>query len=355
MSELTQVGVGIIGLGFMGATHFRAFQAAHAVGFQCRVIAVCDRSAERLTGRVDVMGNIDTGHSERLFDPTRLRTCREPRDLINDPRVHLVSICTHTDTHAELAIAALKAGKHVLVEKPVAIRSEDARRVAAAVSESGRLCMPAMCMRFWPGWTWLRDRIRDGRFGKVLSASFQRLGVTPSWSPEFYGDASKSGGPLFDLHVHDADFIRWCFGPPQSVQSTGSTSHVTTLYRYDAERGPRHVVAEGGQDCSPGFGFRMRYVVAFERATADFDLTRTPTVLLHRDGRSEPVELPHATAYDGQVRHLLDAILGARANSDLVATIDEAVDVAELLEAEVQSLESGMPVVIGGAALAANA
>lgn len=346
MSELTQVGVGIIGLGFMGATHFRAFQSAHAAGFQCRLIAVCDRSPERLTGRVDVMGNIDTGHSERLFDPTRLRACREPLELINDPRVHLVSICTHTDTHADLAIAALAAGKHVLVEKPVSIRSEDARRVAAAAKQSGRLCMPAMCMRFWPGWTWLRDRVRDGRFGRVLSASFQRLGVPPTWSPEFYGDASRSGGALFDLHVHDADFVRWCFGPPMSVQSTGSTSHVTTLYRYAQDRGPRHVVAEGGQDCSPGFGFRMRYVVAFEKATADFDLSRTPTVLLHREGRSEAVDVPGTSAYDGQVRHIIDAILGARSGGDLVATIDEAVEVARLLEAEVRSLESGQPVTI---------
>lgn len=355
MSELTQVGVGVIGLGFMGATHFRAYQAAQGAGFQCRVIAVCDRSPERLTGRVDVMGNIDTGRSERLFDPTKLRTCREPRDLINDPRVHLVSICTHTDSHADLAIEALRAGKHVLVEKPVAIRSEDVRRVAAAAADSGRLCMPAMCMRFWPGWAWLRDRVRDGRFGRVLSASFQRLGVPPSWSPEFYGDASRSGGPMFDLHVHDADFIRWCFGPPRSVQSTGSTSHVTTLYRFDADRGPRHVIAEGGQDCSPGFGFRMRYIVAFERATADFDLSRTPPVLLHRDGRSETVEVPSTGAYDGQVRHVLDAILGARKGGDLVATIDEAVGVAELLEAEVQSLETGLPVAVGEADIAAPA
>jgi predicted dehydrogenase len=347
MSELTQVGVGIIGMGFMGATHFRAYQAAHAAGFQCRVIAVSDRSPERLMGHGDVVGNISTGHGERLFDPTQLRTCKDPRDLLSDPRVHLVSICTHTETHVDLALAAIRAGKHVLVEKPVAVRSEDARKLAAAVRESGKLCMPAMCMRFWPGWTWLRDRVRDGRFGKVHSAVFQRLGTVPTWSPEFYGDPARSGGSHFDLHIHDTDFIQWCFGPPRRVVSTGSIMHVTTLYQYDADRGPRHVVAEGGQDCSPGFGFRMRFTVAFEKATADFELSRTPTVLLHRDGKSEPVELPHGTAYDGQIRHLLDAILGARGDADLMATMDEAVAVTELLEAERKSFETGEPVAVG--------
>lgn len=343
MSELSQVGVGIIGLGFMGATHYRAFLAAQDAGFQCRVIAVCDRSPERLTGRADVMGNIDTGHGERLFDPTRLRVSREPRDLLIDPRIHLLSICTPTDSHADLAIAALRAGKHVLVEKPVALSSTEARRIAETARETGRLCMPAMCMRFWPGWTWLRERVRDGRFGPVRSAVFQRLGSAPTWNPEFYGDPARSGGSLFDLHIHDADFIRWCFGPPIAVASTGSLAHVTTLYRYP-DGGPRHVVAEGGQDHAPGFGFRMRYVVAFEKATADFDLGRTPHLLLHRDGTSEPVDLPAGAGYDGQIRHIVDAILGARTNADLLATIDEAVEVTRILEAERQSLESGQAV-----------
>lgn len=340
MSELSQVGVGIIGLGFMGGTHYRAYEAAQNAGFQCRVIGVCDRSPERLTGRADVLGNIDTGHGERLFDPTKLRAAREPRELFADPRIHLVSICTPTDSHADLAVAAMRAGKHVLVEKPVALTGGDARRIAAAARETGKLCMPAMCMRFWPGWTWLRDRVRDGRFGPVRSAVFQRLGSAPTWNREFYGDNSRSGGSLFDLHIHDADFIRWCFGPPRAVVSTGSLAHVTTLYQY-GDAGPRHVAAEGGQDHSPGFGFRMRYIVCFERATADFDLGRSPQLQLHRDGASTPVDLPAGAGYDGQIRHILDAILGARSNADLLATIDEAVGVTEMLEAERRSLEGG--------------
>lgn len=347
MSELSQVGVGVIGLGFMGSTHFRAFQAAQEAGFQCKIIAVSDRSPERLRGHTDVLGNIDTGHAERLFDPTQLRTCKTPGELIGDPRVHLVSICTHTDSHVDLAIAALKAGKHVLVEKPVALRSIDVKRLAAVAAETGRLCMPAMCMRFWPGWTWLRERIRDGRYGRVTSAVFQRLGTAPGWARDFYADVNRSGGSLFDLHIHDADFIRWCFGPPREVISTGSLMHVTTIYRYDPDRGPRHVVAEGGQDFAQGFGFRMRYIVGFENATADFDLGRTPSLMVHREGRSEPVDLPRGAGYDGQVRHMLDAILGARGNCDLLATIDEAVGVTEMLEAERTSLEKGVPVPVG--------
>ena len=102
----------------------------------------------------------------------------------------------------------------------------------------------------------------DGNFGAVRSASFQRLTSRPVWSPEFYGDYGRSGGALIDLHIHDTDFVRWCFGEPDSVDTAGGLDHMTTLYRYPS--GPSHVVAEGGWDPTPGFEFRMRFVVVFE-------------------------------------------------------------------------------------------
>lgn len=334
------VGVGVIGLGFMGATHVRAYQSAQNAGIGCRVVAVSDSRPERLLGMVAGAGNLDSGSGsagDRLFDPAQVRTSAAPSGVIDDPEVDLVSICTPTDTHVELALSALRAGKHVLVEKPVAIRSVDVERVAEAAARSGRLCMPGMCMRFWPGWDWLREAVRDGRYGRVLSATFQRLGTVPTWSADFYGDVSRSGGTLFDLHIHDADFVRWCFGPPSAtrgVRSTGSVSHITTQYLYDAGMGPSHVVAEGGQDHQPGFGFRMRYIVAFERATADWDLSRTPTLLLCRDGRAEQIDLPRETAYERQARHMIEAVRDGWTADRLRATMAEAVEVTRMLEME---------------------
>ncbi len=343
------IGVGVIGLGTMGRTHLGAYYAAEADGLPCHVVAVADASADRLAGRAPSSGrgdNVVTASSDQslLFDPARVRAYADPAALLADPGVRLVSICTPTDSHVDLALAALKAGKHVLVEKPVALRSADVRRLADAARASGLLGMPGMCMRFWPGWTWLRERIRDGTLGPVLSASFQRLGTPPDWS-SFYADVARSGGPLVDLHIHDADFIRWCFGEPTEVVSTGSVQHLTTLYRFP--NGPKHVIAEGGQDLTPGFGFVMRYIVAFEHATADFDLTRSPTVRLARAGKSEAVEVPVMAAYDAQIRHLVGAITSGSNPDSLRATLGDAARTAALLEAERESLESGRPVRFG--------
>lgn len=335
-----EIGVGVIGLGFMGSTHVRVCQAAAEAGFFCRLVAVCDSSIERLSGAAGSSGNMGTGEGPRLFDPGVTRVCRDPAELLAERSVDLVSICTYTDSHVDLAVKALRAGKHVLVEKPVAATAEGAERLADAARASGRLCMPAMCMRFWPGWDWLRERIIDRAFGRVRSATFQRLGSQPTWARSFYGDFSRSGGALLDLHIHDVDFIHWCFGAEGAawtVSTTGSLRHLTTQYRF--EGGPEQVTAEAAWDLAPAAGFRMKYLVNFENATADFDLGRTQRLIVHDAAGSHPVGLSPLTGYDGEMRHMLAAIRDGR--RDLAATVEEAVAVMRMLEAERKSMESG--------------
>ncbi len=344
-NETKPVRVGVAGLGFMGATHIAAYQAAAKAGFPCKLVAVADRKASRRRGELwDVGGNAvsDVSAQQLAFDASQVRGHETADALINDPDIDLISICTRTDTHVDLAVRAMQAGKHVLVEKPIALKPQDVRKVIDASTATGKLAMPAMCMRFWPGWNWLKDRIADGKYGKCHSATFQRLASQPNWSP-FYSDGARSGGALFDLHIHDADFVQWCFGKPASVTSagrvgsTGAIDHVTTLYHY--ENGPAHVVAEGGWDHAQGFAFRMRYVAVFEHATADFDLTRSPQLLLCQNGESKPVELENLSGYDGEIRHMVSAI--AKGEKKLLATMEDAEAVTQLLTAEQESVRGG--------------
>jgi predicted dehydrogenase len=338
------VRVGVIGLGFMGRTHVVAYRDADAEGFRNQLVAVCDPDPARRAGRVPV-GPIPatTDLTGRLFDPREVEGHERPEELLARADVDLVSICTYTDTHVDLALAALAAGKHVLVEKPVALRERAAARLAAAARAARTLCMPALCMRFWPGWSGLRDAVADGRWGPLRSAVFRRHAARPAWASAFYADTERSGGALFDLHVHDADFVRFLLGPPRSVLATGTPDHLTAVYRYDAP-GPAHVVAEGGWDHDAAFPFRMAYTVVFERATLDYDSTREPPLRLFRDGVEQPVELPPGNGYDGEVRHLLGAIARGAGNGGLLSTCDDAEELTRLLVAEQRSLGSGVAV-----------
>jgi len=337
------IGVGVIGLGFMGRTHLGAYNAAAAAGLPCRVVAVCDADPSRLTATAAATGNLPGAVGDRpLFDPERTATYTDPAALLADPSVGMVSICTYTDTHVPLALAALAAGKHVLVEKPVAVTAAEARRLADAAARASVLCMPALCMRFWPGWPWVRDRIRDGAFGAVRSATFTRLVGPPRWGLDFYRNPERSGGALCDLHIHDADFIHWCFGRPAAVSTTGTLDHLSTHYLF--ADGPAHVTAEGGWDLARAAGFRMRYTVIFEHATADFDMARPDPLILHTAEGSEPVELPAVSGYEGQVRHFVQA--AATGSKDLASTMAEAVSVAEVLDAERESMTTGRTVML---------
>lgn len=366
------VGVGIIGLGFMGRTHLAAYQAAAGVAASgphkaqesrgdaappaCRVVGVFGIAPAATSG------NLATGASAEL--PPGTIQYKNVEALLADPSIHLVSICTPTDTHGDLVTKALRAGKHVLVEKPVALDPSAIESLAREASAAKRLCMPAMCMRFWPGWAWLKDAIGSGRYGPVVSARFERLGSRPAWSREFYLDPSRSGGALWDLHIHDADIVCWLFGAPTTVRSggvvstTGSINHVSTQYVFERGQGsggPRLVTAEGGWVADAGFPFRMRYTVVFEgqrestggarhsgsghEVVADWDLSRTPCLMLTQGGETRGIEIHAPSGYEGEVIAMVDAVRRGAPKSP--ATLEEAATVARVLRAEERSVRTG--------------
>ena len=322
-SETRPIGVGIIGMGFMGWQHARSYVASAAAGSNCRIVALCDPDESRRHPPPE--------HADLAEYVSGASMYTSADELLRDTKVDLVSICTHTDSHVDLAIRSIAAGKHLLVEKPVALDADRVRPLAeAAASEHGILCMPAHCMRFWPGWDWLRDIVRSQSFGRVQSASFQRVGPPPSWAAGFYTDTARSGGALTDLHIHDADFINWIFGMPAAVCCTGSNHHTTTLYRYapDHPYAPPHVIAEAGWTRSATAGFAMQFAVDFDNATAEFDSSRTDTPLRVSDADgTRCIDLPPGTGYDHQARHMISAIAQLREgkSSDLRVTIADAL------------------------------
>src|SRR5262249_30923276 len=156
-------------------------------------VAVCDPDPDRRAGRPGPRGNLEASPAgKRVFDPSAVRAHRCADDLLADPEVELVSICTWTESHVPLAIAALDAGKHVLVEKPLALSADAVAPLAAAVLRTRRLCMPAMCMRFWPAWRRVREALADGRLGDVRRATFTRRARHPGPLHAFYGDPARS-------------------------------------------------------------------------------------------------------------------------------------------------------------------
>ena len=314
MTEAPALGAGIIGYGVMGRTHAAGYLAARAAGIPVVLRAV--------TGARDEV----PGGAEALQDP---------KALLDRPDIHAVSICTPTDSHVELALLALERGKHVLLEKPVAIRSDDVARLARAAHDAGLVCLPAMCMRFWPGWPWLRQRILDRSFGALLEMHCERLAAQPAWGDGFYADHRRSGGALFDLHIHDVDFLRWCCGDPAAITAAGSATDLTATYPF----GQVTATARGAWLPDPATPFTMRDRARFEGGAVRYDLAAPVPLQVLRDAVWVDVPLPVESAYDAEVHHFLELVRDRTVAP--VATLDESLAVTRILEAEARSLASG--------------
>ncbi|MBR5738274.1 MAG: Gfo/Idh/MocA family oxidoreductase, partial [Verrucomicrobia bacterium] len=230
------VKVGIIGLGFMGMTHFRAWQKV----VNAKVTMVCEARPLPEDGDLSKLfaGNLGSGEGLKI-DYKQTKVVQKVEDLLSNPEIDLVDICLPTMAHKDVSIAALKAGKNVICEKPMARTLAQTLEMKAAAEESGKILMPAQCVRFFPEWSYLKRLIDDGRYGKVVAARFRRVSEAPGWGVSSFLKGQESGGALYDLHVHDLDFVLYCFGMPKAVFARGATyasgavDHVMANYIYE--------------------------------------------------------------------------------------------------------------------------
>jgi predicted dehydrogenase len=291
--------IGVVGLGFMGATHLRAWQS---VG-NAELAAVASSDAAKLTGDLSaIAGNLDkSGERVDFGAASRYRTADE---LIADPTIDAVDLCTPSFLHADQTVAALEAGKHVLVEKPMAINADDCQRMLDAAASSGKMLMVGHVLRFWPDYVTALRLVRSGSLGKLRSAFLRRKCGAPGWSA-WLQDKSKSGGAVLDLLIHDFDFCRQLVGMPRSVQATGveEPSRGIDMIEARLDYGPDspQVVISGGWHHPDSYPFSMEFTLVCEEGTLDFRSGGHDLTLYRSDGEPELVETSDGDAFAAEL------------------------------------------------------
>ena len=328
--------VGIIGLGFMGQTHIKSYSQVP----DAKIVAIADRNPKRASGDFSGgWGNLGEGQGAAGFDSKAVFSTTDFHALINHPEVDVVDICAPTPSHLDLALAALAAGKHVILEKPLTRTASEADQLVQAAAKSKGFLMPAMCIRFWPEYAFLKQATADNRYGKVRSASFTRLGAAP---PGWFRDGKLSGGGILDLHLHDTDFVQYLFGMPTAITSSGypavsgEIDHLQTLYHYD------HipiVTSEGGWIDIDGYPFTMRFTVTFERASIDFDLARKPALRIIEAGKISTPEFEPIDGWIAELRYFIDCV--SKGTRPTIVTPEDQARSIRMVEAESQSCRSG--------------
>lgn len=283
------INVGIAGLGFMGMTHYNAYKKVEGA----RVAAICETDPERLAGDWrSIKGNF--GPQGEVVDLEGIAKYPELDQMLADPEIDMVDICLPPGFHANASIAASKAGKHVVCEKAIALKSEDAVAMVDAAQAAGKMLMIAHVLPFVPEYDYAYKMIRAGEHGRLLGGHFSRLISDPLWLKDFY-DPDGCGGPMIDLHIHDAHFIRLLCGMPKAVRSVGRmrgevAEFFSTQFLFDD---PDLVVtATCGIINQQGRPFTHGYEIQLEKATLLFEsFTETPLTVLTEDGKVEKPDL----------------------------------------------------------------
>ncbi len=298
--------IAVLGLGFMGSTHLKAWRQIPGA----EVVAVASNDKRRLSGDLTaVQGNIG-GPGEKL-DFSSVAKYTRAEDAVRDPNVDAVDICLPTNLHERTAVVALRSGKHVLVEKPMALDGLSADRMIDESERHGRTLMVAQVLRFLPAYRTAADLLRSGRLGQVRSAIFRRRCAAPAWSA-WLADPAQSGGGVFDLLIHDIDFCLHLFGKPEAVSASGFE---------DLPRGVDYILAQfwypsigavaisGGWHHPSAYPFSMEFTIVADEGTLEFNSAGTPLTEYGADGQQRPINEPDADGYRAELEYFMETVL----------------------------------------------
>ncbi len=335
--------IGIVGVGFMGMIHYLA--AAKLRG--ARVTALCTRDPKKLAGDWrGIRGNF--GPAGTRMDLGDIKRYTDFEEMCADPDLDLIDICTPTHLHPEMARIALQAGKNVLVEKAIALTTQDADGMLRAAEKAGRLLMVAHVLPFFPEFAFVVETIRSGKYGRLLGGHFKRIIAQPDWSDDI-ADAGKTGGPAVDLHIHDTHFISLIAGVPRRVFSTGhspdgrNVSYLTTQYLYDSTDRTPALTCSSGAAAKKGREFVHGFELYLEKATLLFESGTQPLTVLTEDGKKKQPRLKGSTeaiaAFTAELQAAVEGVRSGIVPDLLCAKL--ARDALALCQRECQSVLSG--------------
>ncbi len=268
----------VFGLGYMGGVHLKALAGVPSV----ELAAIVSRRAPESSAK----------HYTTLDE------------ALADPEIDAVDLCLPTDLHESATIAALRAGKHVLVEKPMALYVESCQRMIAEADRAKKILMVAHVLRFFPAYKALQHAVDHHELGTIRSATFRRRCAQPGWS-DWITNKTRSGGGAFDLLIHDVDMALRLFGPPSAISATGyedaqaGVDVISARVFYDEFA----VEISGGWMFPGAFPFSMEFTVLGDQGVLEFNSESRP---LKRYGSGEAVAIETTDAYAAEISYFAE-------------------------------------------------
>jgi predicted dehydrogenase len=296
--------IAVLGAGFMGGTHARAYRQRDDV----EIAAIYTRGGGGARGQ-DLADELDSTFVDDLDR------------ILGDDSIEAVDICLPTPAHRATVEAALAAGKHVMLEKPLAMTAEDGGALVSAWEATDRVFMVAHVLRFWPEYVELHRLIDRGGLGRPISISAARRQPFPEWS-SLFKSADQTGGAIFDMLIHDYDAMNWLLGSPRSVTAngirnsrSGGLDQAQVLVEYEDATG----IADGGMLQPESYPFTSRFEVLCEHGAIEHHFQAggrsfevgEPTnrlTIYREDGDPEVLTVEQGDAYANEVGYFIECI-----------------------------------------------
>ncbi|GGG19505.1 Gfo/Idh/MocA family protein [Paenibacillus abyssi] len=347
---MSTIKVGVIGAGSISEVHLQSYKNNP----EAEIYAICDLNEARAR--------------EKAFSYDASKVFTDYNELLALPEIHAVSICTWNNSHAEIAIAALEAGKHVLVEKPLCKTVEEALRVEEAVKKSGKLLQVGFVRRYAGNTQILKQYIDDSELGEIYYAKascLRRLGNPGGW----FSDQERSGGgPLIDLGVHMIDICWYLMGKPKVKSVSGNTynrlgnrANVKNLkfYRaadYDASLNSVEDLAnalirfENGASLMVDVSFTLHakkdelsVKIYGERGGAELEpeftlVSEKYDTILNVTPQVDHSSFVFQEAFQNEINHFVEAVLGRKLT---LSPVEDGVEMMKILCAIYESASTG--------------
>lgn len=323
----------ILGTGFIGNAHATAYKNMK----NAELIAIVDINEEKGTKAAEEFG---------------CKYYSDAEEMLQTEDVDVIDICLPTFLHEQFILLAAKYKKNILCEKPVTLSVESMDRILAAVKEAGVRFMVAQAVRFWPEYIKIKEMYDAGEFGDVRMVYANRIAQHPNWT-QWHRDPKNSGGGLFDLHLHDIDFLQYLFGDVKSVYAVGKASetgcwnHVMTTLKF---KNGKYATAEGIFDMTENYPFTMTFRIVGETKTVDYSMvagfnledvgSAKRAAMLYENGQEpKKLDIDEKDAYQIELEYFIDCLESGKPFD--VITPEDSRHVIEIISAIQQSLETG--------------
>ena len=319
--------IAVIGCGMISKSHFDAIASLP----NAELAALVDAQPQRAE---------ETGKARGCAWYTDAKEMLE-----KEPSVDVCILCLPTFLHARFIELCASYGKAVLCEKPFTMTVEDAEYAAGVVEKTGIPYMTAQVVRFWTGYTRIKEMMENGEFGELYMAYFSRCSERQVWGNKWLFDPEHGGGAMFDMMVHDVDYMNYLFGPAKQVYTlaskddTGCYDNVFASVTY--ENGCK-AVAETAFNMHTGYPFTMYAKVMGSKAAAEltysagYDINQRDGALaelkIFREGQpAEIIALEQYDAYRAEIAYFLDCL--EKGVKPSVVTPQDSVEVMRTVNA----------------------